>query len=101
LARTHSGCLVYFRAIQHPAANPTQNPIKSRYPMTTPSEYGAKLKAHLQDRYWHIQRQGAGGCETCGYGADEVVDWEELLEEIDKFSASFNAPHRKPKPEAA
>lgn len=34
---------------------------------------------------------GAGGCETCGYGAAEyeVLDMERLEAEIDKFAAEF------------
>lgn len=34
---------------------------------------------------------GSGGCETCGYGADEyeVLDMERLEAEIDKFTSEF------------
>lgn len=55
--------------------------------------FAKALAEHLRGRVpaFTDQRTGAGGCETCGYGASEydVLDMERLEAEIDKFSAEF------------
>lgn len=55
--------------------------------------FAKALAEHLRGRIPEFTdiRMGAGGCETCGYGADEyeVLDMERLAAEIDKFSAEF------------
>lgn len=48
----------------------------------------------LKHKYNYVtQEYGDGGCPTCGYGAEvrEVVDYDALMLEIDRFSASFNS----------
>lgn len=58
-----------------------------------------RLKNWLRDtRYnWTDQRQGPGGCETCGHGADtfEVVDMDALEREIDSFGESLRNERKK------
>jgi hypothetical protein len=42
----------------------------------------------------HAQSQGHGGCDTCGYGAEDVIgecDYEDMLKEMDEWiSATFS-----------
>lgn len=55
--------------------------------------FAAALADHLRGtKYNYTQtRQGAGGCETCGWGASEyeVLDMDALEREIDQFAATF------------
>lgn len=55
--------------------------------------FAKALAEHLRGRVpaFTDHRTGAGGCDTCGYGASEydVLDMERLEAEIDKFSAEF------------
>lgn len=52
-----------------------------------------KLKQFLRERKckWTSVEYGSGGCETCGYGAEEfdAVDMDELDKQIDEFCKSF------------
>jgi hypothetical protein len=62
--------------------------------MNTIARFVDGLKARLQgtDAYCEFRR-GQGGCDTCGYGAEEInaLDFEKLCSEIDKFSAEFQS----------
>lgn len=46
----------------------------------------------------YANAQGSGGCDTCGYGAEELMserDFKDLLAAIDKFIAEeFTKPER-------
>jgi hypothetical protein len=50
-----------------------------------------KLLEHFKSKFSsHAGRQLSGGCDTCGYGADEAMDeddYNSLLEEIDNWVA--------------
>lgn len=52
-----------------------------------------KLKQHLEDSSWRWRsRETYGGCETCGYGGDEVetINGDALWVAIDAFCETFN-----------
>jgi len=55
--------------------------------------FAKALAEHLRGKVPEFTdpRTGAGGCETCGYGASEydVLDMDRLEAEIDKFAAEF------------
>ena len=55
-----------------------------------------KILAHFENQFaGYANEQGAGGCGTCGYGADRLMssdDFETLLRDIDKFVAENFAP---------
>ena len=55
--------------------------------------FAKALAEHLRGKVPEFtdQRTGAGGCETCGFGASEydVLNMERLEAEIDKFAAEF------------
>lgn len=57
--------------------------------------FAAALAEHLHGRVPEFteRRYSAGGCETCGYGAEEydALDMAKLEAEIDKFAAQFRA----------
>lgn len=55
----------------------------------TPREVMERFKNYLNDRVDRVGLDGQGGCETCGFGATVVVEWENLMQEIDKFSKTF------------
>ena len=46
----------------------------------------------LNKSKWTTHEYGQGGCDTCGYGADEfdAVDMVELDKQIDEFCKSFS-----------
>lgn len=52
-----------------------------------------KLKEFLRYRKseWTSHEYGSGGCETCGYGAEEfdAVDMQLLDKQIDEFCKTF------------
>lgn len=51
-----------------------------------------QLKEWLGDhKYNYTTTITSGGCDTCGYGGTESyeVDMDELMDEIDRFAASF------------
>jgi hypothetical protein len=60
--------------------------------------FAIALSEHLRGRQakYTDRRTGAGGCETCGYGASEydVLDMEALEREIDEFAATFAAKNK-------
>ena len=55
--------------------------------------FAKALAEHLRGRVPEFtdQRSGAGGCETCGFGASEydVLDIDNLEAEIDQFAATY------------
>lgn len=57
--------------------------------------FAKALAEHLRGNTPAFTRHeyGAGGCESCGYGADEyeILDMDRLEAEIDKFTAEFAA----------
>ena len=61
--------------------------------------FAKALADHLRGRVpeFTALRTGAGGCETCGYGASEydVLDMDRLEAEIDLFAAEFEKRPRK------
>ena len=52
-----------------------------------------KLKEYLRENkfsFVHVE-YGQGGCDTCGYGAEEldVLDFDDLEKAIDAFAKEF------------
>lgn len=62
-------------------------------------DFAEKLKEFLRGNKssWTSVEYGSGGCETCGYGADEfdAVDMDELDKQIDEFCASFEKENKQ------
>jgi hypothetical protein len=55
--------------------------------------FAAALRDHLRGvkHEWTEQEYGGGGCDTCGYGANEfdAVDMDKLDAQIDAFALKF------------
>ena len=49
---------------------------------------GKFVKAFKDQFKKYAQSQGAGGCDTCGYGAEQVIDefdYETMLKDMDAW----------------
>lgn len=57
--------------------------------------FAKALAEHLRGRVPEFTDRltGAGGCETCGYGASQhdVLDMDNLAAEIDKFTEGYKS----------
>jgi hypothetical protein len=76
-----------------PLASDTSSSAASA--LRTLTAFVAALKEHLAGTVpdWTHHEYGQGGCETCGYGADQydVLEMESLNRQIDEFAATFAA----------